>query len=232
MNSQKKPRIKLSENVLSKRDSLKNLSSIELSGKYIKLLPLDIQRDSEQLFMISNGSAIKRPNKSIEEYDSNELIWKYTRQRPFTNINDFTTYLHESINTENAKIFCIFDPIYNYQIGVAGLRTNLPEHLKTDIGFVWISPIAQGTQAATELCFLLLNHLFELGYRRIQWNIFLENIRSYKLAMKIGFSFEFLQKKYSICKERGMNATWLRILDCEWPEIKKRLEERLYSSNE
>ena len=68
------PKNKLPDNVLSKRNLPLKPNPVELYGKYIKILPLDIERDGHQLFMISNGSAIQRENKSIGEYDSEELI--------------------------------------------------------------------------------------------------------------------------------------------------------------
>ena len=64
---------KLSEDILTRNIPIKP-EPVELYGKHIKILSLDIERDAESLFMISNGSAIQRPNKSIKAYDSNELI--------------------------------------------------------------------------------------------------------------------------------------------------------------
>ena len=65
---------KLPECILSRRSLSIKPETAELYGKYIKILPLDTNRDSESLFMISNGSLIQRSNKIIEEYDNNELI--------------------------------------------------------------------------------------------------------------------------------------------------------------
>ena len=74
MINQREHKRKLSDNILFKRSLPVKPDPIELYGKYIKILPLDIERDAYQLFMISNGSAIQRENKSIGEYDCNELI--------------------------------------------------------------------------------------------------------------------------------------------------------------
>ena len=177
--------------------------------------------------MISNGSAIQRENKSIGEYDSEELIWKFTRRYPFTDANDYINYLHELANFENRRLFCIFDAVYNYQIGLTGYIDNSPEGLNIEIGIVWISPVAQRTNAGLEMCFLMANHAFEIGYRRVQWGSFKENFRSNKLAEKAGFNFEFIIKNYHISKNRGYNLVYYRILDFEWPEIKKILYNKL-----
>ena len=132
------------------------------------------------------------------------------------------------IDLPNSRLFCIFDVINNYQIGVCAYRNNQPEHLKIDIGFVWLSPIAQGTKSCTEMAYLLLSHAFELGYRRVEWNLAKQNIRSYKVAVRIGFVFDLTQIKSGIVKDRSSDFTNLRMLDHEWPPIKKKLEEVLY----
>ena len=218
------PKVQLPEDVLSKRNLPLKPDPLEFFGRYIKVLPIDIERDSKDLYEISNGSAFTRYGKSVEAYEPNDTIWRFTGQRPPTNLRDFTNYLKDVKDLPDAQFFCIFDAIDNYQIGVCAYRNNEPEHLKMDIGFVWLSPIAQGTMAATEMGFLLLNHIFELGYRRAHWALFIENIRSWKLATKIGFSFEFIQKKFSVCKNRSWNLTYLKILDHEWPESKRKLQ--------
>ena len=220
---------KLPECILSRRSLSIKPETAELYGKYIKILPLDTNRDSESLFMISNGSLIQRSNKIIEEYDNNELIWKYLSHGPFSNINEFIKYLEKKEGKSSSRSFCVFDAFENYQIGIAGYREISSEHLKLDLS-IWLSPIAQGTKTATEMCFLLFDQAFKIGYRRVQWGLLVQNIRSYKLATRVGLEPEFVQQKCGIWKDRGWNAMWLRILDAEWPEKKKKLEELLYSN--
>ena len=134
------------------------------------------------------------------------------------------------IDLPNSRLFCIFDVINNYQIGVCAYRNNQPEHLKIDIGFVWISPIAQGTKSSTKMSYFLLSHAFELGYRRVEWNVNMLNIRSYKYATRIGFIIGLTQLKFWIVKDRSADCINLRILNHEWPQIKKKLEEVLYQN--
>ena len=220
---------KLPDNILSKRNLPLKPDPIELYGKYIKLLPLDIRRDSYELFMVSNGSEIQRPNKYIEAYSHDEKIWKLTMQNPFETLNDFTNYLQYQKDLVDSRLFCIFDAVYNYQIGIVAYRFNAPEHLRIEIGSIFLSPIAQSTKAATEALYLLLKHAFALGYRRILWSALIHNVRSYRFGSKAGFSFEFTQKNFFVLKGRVWDAAVLKILDFEWPEIKKKLEELLYS---
>ena len=73
----------------------------------------------------------------------------------------------------------------------------------------------------------MLNHAFEIGYRRVQYAIFKENVRSKKLAEKAGFTFENIQKSSFIYKNIGFDLSFFRILDSEWLEIKKTLNNKL-----
>ena len=227
---QSKIKEKLLVGVLSKRSLPIKPESIELYGKYIKLLPLDITRDSEELFIVSNGQAIQRKNKSIEEYDSNERIWKYLSDGPFTHINDLINSLEGKRDSFDLRLFCVFDAIENYQIGIALYRDSSSTNLTIEIG-LWLSPIAQGTKAATEICYLLIGHAFSIGYRRIQWVVTQQNIRSFNLAIKVGFAVEFLKQKYFIMKNKEWNVFFLRILDFEWPTKKQQLEDILYNNH-
>ena len=74
MDTKRTLKSKLTDDVLSKRSLSLKPDSIELYGKYIKIIPLDIERDSSELFLISNGSAIQRFDKYVEEYNSDEKI--------------------------------------------------------------------------------------------------------------------------------------------------------------
>ena len=224
------PKVQLPEDVLSKRNLPLKPDPLEFFGRYIKVLPIDIERDSKDLYEISNGSAFTRYGKSVEAYEPNDTIWRFTGQRPPTNLRDFTNYLKDVKDLPDAQFFCIFDAIDNYQIGVCAYRNNEPEHLKMDIGFVWLSPIAQGTMAATELCYLLLNHVFEIGYRRIVWYFTRQHIKSYKLVTKVGFLLDTMKKKWQVVKDFQLDITFFRMLDFEWPEKKLKLEELLYQN--
>ena len=55
----------LPDDVLARRLPLKP-ENITLNGKYIRLEPLNINRDSESLYSISNGSRIEIGEKIIE----------------------------------------------------------------------------------------------------------------------------------------------------------------------
>lgn len=201
---------------------------IELIGQCVHLKPLEIARDATPLFKMSNGSVIRLGNRSIDNYDAEELIWRYMFDGPFKDIQEFTNSLLSQINASNGLCFCIFDKVTNHQVGVANMMNNVPAHLKIELGGIWYSPIVQRTLANTEATYLMLKYAFGLGYRRLEWKCHSQNERSSKAAIKMGFKFEGIQESHMIVKNRNRDTAWYRILDNEWPEVKQNLEKLLY----
>ena len=80
-----------------------------------------------------------------------------------------------------------------------------------------------GTMANLEATYLLLQHAFNLGYRRVEWKCDALNGRSRKAALRMGFKFEGIQESHFIIKGRNRDTAWFRILDSEWPEVEKLL---------
>jgi len=103
------------------------------------------------------------------------------------------------------------------------LNNNFPNHLKVELGNIWYSPLVQRTKANLEATYLLLQHAFNLGYRRVEWKCDALNLRSRKAALRMGFKFEGIQESHFIIKGRNRDTAWFRILDSEWPEVEKLL---------
>lgn len=199
-------------------------SFVTLVGRYVKLVPIDLQRDNEALFAISNGSPSELGDRRIDSYDADSLIWRYMSAGPFATSCKLAAFLFAQERAENGLCFCVFDLATNKQIGVVNYLNNFPAHLKIELGNIWYSPIAQRTKANLESTFLLLQHGFALGYRRIEWKCDALNLRSRKAALRMGFKFEGIQESHFIIKGRNRDTAWYRILDCEWPEVEKLLQ--------
>ena len=215
----------LSAGILSRRGLLPDKPApTQLLGQYVFLKPLVLARDVEALFEVSNGSAISFAKKSVTAYDADALIWRYMFDGPFANITDFRASLQAQVSAPSALCLCVFDVASGRQVGVANFMNNYPTHLKIELGGIWYSPIVQRTQANTEATYLMLTHAFNLGYRRVEWKCHVDNERSRKAALAIGFTFEGIQENHMIVKERSRNTAWFRIIDTEWPQVRQRLE--------
>lgn len=219
----------LSADILSRRQLVPEKPAfIKLTGRYVHLEPMVIARDGKALFEASNGTPISLNNRSIDAYDSDELIWRYMFDGPFYNLREFEASLLPYVNALNGLCLCIFDTLSNRQVGVANLMNNSPPHLKIELGGIWYSPIVQGTLANTESTYLMLKHAFDLGYRRVEWKCDAQNERSRRAALRLGFKFEGIQESHMIMKDRSRDTAWFRIVESEWPEVKKKLQQILY----
>lgn len=209
---------------------------VELRGPRLHLYPAVPARDATVLHAISNGMPIQQGTRRIPAYDADALIWRYMRYGPFSTEQDFTAYLVELCDAPDQLIFRIdrIDQASNvgHAQGIIAYQGNRPEHLKTELGHIWISPIAQGARVIDEATYLLLEYIFGLGYRRVEWKCNTLNVRSEQVAQRLGFTFEGIQQHHIIAKGRNRDTAWYRILDDEWSNVRavQRAQLRMASS--
>jgi hypothetical protein len=84
---------------------------------------------------------------------------------------------------------------------------------------------------ATEAMFLMMEWVFENGYRRYEWKCNALNIKSRKAAQRLGFSFEGIFRQSNIVKGRNRNTAWFSVIDSEWTLLKKQFEMYLLDNN-
>ena len=204
-------------------------AGVSLEGRYVRLRPLDLPRDLDSLHAVSDGSPASLGDRHVGVYDPDTLIWRYLFAGPFASAVGLGEFLQELIDTPGMLPFCVFDAETDSQVGVAAYTNNTPEHLKIELGHIWYSPLVQRTHANVETAYLLLKHAFELGYRRVEWKCDALNERSRRSALRIGFQFEGIQQAHFIIKGRNRDTAWFGMLGQEWPSIRQKLEERLYT---
>jgi RimJ/RimL family protein N-acetyltransferase len=202
--------------------------SVTLTGRFVELRPLDVERDAEALYRISNGEPITLGERHIEAYDADALIWRFMLGGPFADLEAMKAYLRGN-DGPAALPFTVVDRVLDHPVGVATYMNSIPAHLKIELGSIWYSPIAQRTPANTEATYLMLRHAFELGYRRVEWKCNALNERSMRAALRMGFQFEGIQESHFIIKGRNRDTAWYRVLDREWPGVQAHLEKLLYS---
>jgi RimJ/RimL family protein N-acetyltransferase len=100
---------------------------------------------------------------------------------------------------------------------------------RVEIGWTWIGKRWQRTAANTEAKYLMLRHAFETWECvRVELKTSTLNERSRAAIKRIGGVEEGIFRRHM----RNADGTWrdtvyFSILDREWPDVKKRLEERL-----
>jgi RimJ/RimL family protein N-acetyltransferase len=202
-------------------------ASVTLTGKFVRLAPLVVERDAPALFEHSNGSPIRLGQRSVGPYDAEALIWRYMFDGPYANTAVLAASLSAQVELPTGLCLTVFDQASEQPVGVVNFMNNSPENLKIELGGIWYSPIVQRTPANTEATYLMLAHAFSLGYRRVEWKCHVNNERSRQTALRMGFKFEGIQENHMIVKDRNRDTAWFRILETEWPAAKAHLEQLL-----
>jgi RimJ/RimL family protein N-acetyltransferase len=217
--------VRLSEEVLNRRQELPlKVDPVVLTGSLVELKPLNLARDVEALFAVSNGQPVQLGDRAIGAYDADALIWRYMYSGPFPDAAALEGYLRPLVESSNGLCLCVFDRGTGRQVGVANFLNNVPDHLRIELGSIWYSPLVQGRGANTEATYLMLAHAFGLGYRRVEWKCNARNERSRRAALRMGFRFDGVLEAYVIAKDCNRDSAWFRILDHEWPAVKTHLE--------
>jgi RimJ/RimL family protein N-acetyltransferase len=95
-------------------------------------------------------------------------------------------------------------------------RIDLPNRV-AEIGHILWGPRMRRTPAATEAVFLLCDHLFGLGARRVEWKCDNLNDASKAAAIRLGFTAEGVFRQHMIVKGENRDTAWFSLLDREWP---------------
>lgn len=74
----------------------------------------------------------------------------------------------------------------------------------------------QQTSAGTEAVLLMVDHAFELGYRRVEWKCDSVIKRSRSAALRYGFKYEGTFYQHIVYKGRNRDTDWFTIIDTEW----------------
>jgi RimJ/RimL family protein N-acetyltransferase len=194
---------RLPDEVLARRAQLpKKPAAVTLSGVLVELRPLDLDADVEELHAISSSP------------DCAERVWRYMSGGPFANAGELRAWLAHQDAADDGRPFTVW--MNDRRVGVVNLMANQPQHLKIELGSIWYGPSAQRTGASREATALLLDHVFRLGYRRVEWKCNAENEASRRAALSYGFTFEGIQEAHYIIKDRNRDTAWYRMLDHEW----------------
>jgi N-acetyltransferase len=100
---------------------------------------------------------------------------------------------------------------------------------RVEIGSTWIGPPWQRTAVNTEAKYLMLRHAFEVwGCIRVELKTDGLNQKSRNAILRIGAKEEGTLRRHLLTwTGRVRDTVYFSILDNEWPDVKRRLEERM-----
>jgi RimJ/RimL family protein N-acetyltransferase len=178
-----------------------------LRGAHILLSPVDAARDAEPLYALSHPP------------DGDPAIWTYLPDGPYDDPQHLGRMLAWAQTSEDPLYYTLLDAAGERPLGIASYLRIKPEFGVIEIGHIWLGPPLQRTTAATEAIYLLAAHVFDLGYRRLEWKCNALNAASRRAAERFGFTFEGVFRNHQVIKGRNRDTAWFAITAEEWPAI-------------
>lgn len=191
---------------------------IDLTGRTVRLAPLDAEKHAAAL---------------IQAYQAgdDEPSWVYLGYGPFANAYDYARWITQASYESDSRYVAIIDRDKQRPLGVAALINIRSDDGVLEIGHVHYADALKGTVAATEAQFLLMRHVFALGFRRVEWKCHALNQASRAAAKRLGFRFEGVFRQHRVVKGRNRDTAWFSIIDAEWPALEAAFETWLRPDN-
>jgi RimJ/RimL family protein N-acetyltransferase len=188
---------------------------VVLTGQHVRLEPMT-----------------ERHVAGLAEIGVRQSFWHFMVYGNINTVEDMHNWVLDILSRAQKGTDLPFVVIHLESGRVAGATRYLnimPQDRGLEIGGTWYGLEFQRTPVNTECKYLLLQHAFEtLGCIRVQLKTDLRNERSQKAIERIGAVKEGVLRNHMILPDGHVrHSVFYSILDTEWPEVKKRLEEMI-----
>jgi RimJ/RimL family protein N-acetyltransferase len=161
-------------------------------------------------------------------------IWPYMLFGPLPSSAEWRALIHSQLERMGKGEIIPFVTIRLSDARAVGMTSFLNisrADYGLEIGSTWLMPEARRTAINTESKYLLLRHAFDtLHCIRVQLKTDSRNVNSQRAIERLGAVKEGVLRNHMIVKDGYRRDTVMySILDAEWPAIKARLENLLYS---
>ncbi len=177
-----------------------------LEGRHVRLDPLTAEAHAGVLY---------------EAFDGQDWLWDYMPNGPFASSSQYHRWVRSVEGGAEPFFFAITDTRTHSVCGVASYLNIMPNNGSVEVGNIAFAPELQGTIAATEAMFLMMQWAFEAGYRRYEWKCNALNRPSRRAAQRFGFSYEGIFRQHMVVKDRNRDTAWFAICDGEWAALKE-----------
>ena len=191
---------------------------VVLTGKHVRLEPLT-EAHAPELAKVGVG----------------QDFWKFLLYGDMKTEEDMQNWVKDIMSRATKRTDLPFAAIHLASGRVAGATRYLnivPHDRGLEIGGTWYGPEFQRTAVNTECKYLLMSHAFEtLGAIRVQLKTDSRNERSQKAIERIGAKKEGVLRNHMILPDGYFrHSVFYSVLDTEWPDVKKNLEEMMRKS--
>lgn len=177
-----------------------------LEGRYARLEWLDAE---------THAADLHRANAT------DDTIWDYMPYGPFHSAATYHKWVRSVTEAGSDTLFyALRDKASGRALGVLSFLRIDPGAGSIEVGHINFSPLVQGSRAATEAVFLMMDWVFKAGYRRFEWKCDALNIRSRRAAQRFGFSYEGVFRQATVYKGRNRDTAWFAVIDADWPALR------------
>ncbi len=187
---------------------------VTLEGRFVRLEPLSLEHHA-----------------ALSEVGLDDDLWRLNPQ-PVTTPEEMRAYIADALEGQVRGMFLPFATVEKSSGKVVGSTRygNIDlQNRRVEIGWTWIARHWQRTAINTEAKYLMLRHAFEeLGCMRVELKTDSLNERSRAAILRLGAKEEGTFRNHMTTSTgRIRHSVYFSIIDSEWPEVKKRLEEKL-----
>ncbi|HVN15243.1 MAG TPA: GNAT family protein [Anaerolineales bacterium] len=191
------------------------VKSVVLTGKHVRLEPMT-----------------EAHVHALAEIGVGQSFWNFMLYGDMNSEGDMRAWVKDILGRASKGTDIPFVVIHLVSGRVAGATRYLniaPHDYGLEIGGTWYGSEFQRTVVNTECKYLLLKHAFEtLSAIRVQLKTDSRNERSQKAIERIGAQREGVLRNHMILPDGyRRHSVFYSIIDSEWPDVKKRLEEML-----
>jgi len=191
------------------------VKAVTLQGKHVRLEPM------------TEGHI-----PALAEIGVGQPFWDFMLYGSINTVDDMRNWVLDILARAARGTDLPFVAVHLASGRVAGATRYLniaPHDRGLEIGGTWYGSEFQRTVVNTECKYLLLQHAFEaLGCIRVQLKTDQRNERSQKAIERIGAVKEGVLRNHMILPDgRYRNSVFYSILDTEWVEVRKRLEDMM-----
>lgn len=189
-----------------------------IEGLYARLEPLDPAAHAHSLFESATAEGIADR-------------FRYLAEDPPKNFEEFNNWASSVAALDDPIFFAVIDKTTGRAEGRQSFMRIDPVHGVIEIGHIMWGPAIARTRVTTEALFLLADHAFNLGYRRLEWKCNDLNLPSKRAAERFGFKFEGVFRQHMVVKGQSRDTAWFSIIDSDWPRIRAGYERWLAPDN-
>ena len=181
-------------------------AEVVLEGQHVRLEPLNADAHAADLHRAFAGD---------------DALWDYMPYGPFGGAAAYHRWVKDHETSRDPVFFALRDLHGGHFCGVTSFLRIDQGNGVIEVGHICLGPELQKTRAATEALFLLMQWVFEAGYRRFEWKCNALNLPSRRAAQRLGFSYEGVFRQHMIQKGRNRDTAWFAIVDREWPGLRE-----------